>query len=78
MVVLANRIAPASLRRAAGGASASAGVMSLAAVPTGVGSPLVAMLSLTVTGTPSSGPIGSALIQRASEARASFSARSGA
>ena len=71
-------IAPASRSRAAGGASALAGVMSLAAVPTGVGSPRVAILSLTVTGTPSSGPIGSPFAQRASEARASFSARSGA
>ena len=36
-----------------------AGVKSLAAVPSGTGSPLVAILSLTVAGTPSSGPIGS-------------------
>ena len=71
-------IAPASRSRAAGGASAGAGASSLAAVPSGVGSPRVAMLSLIVDGTPSSGPIGSPFAQRASEARASLSARSGA
>src|SRR5262249_35064670 len=45
---------PASRTRADGGASAVAGVMSPAAVPTGVAKPLVAMLSLMVIGTPSS------------------------
>jgi len=52
--------------------------MSSAAVPIGFGSPRVAILSLIVTGTPSSGPIGSPFAQRASDARASLDARSGA
>ena len=48
MVVLAKTIAPASRKRAAGGASPGGGVRSLAAVPSGIGSPRVAILSLTV------------------------------
>ena len=42
----------------------------LAAVPSGSGSPCVAILSLMVTGTPSSAPIGSPVYQRCVEARA--------
>ena len=40
IVVLPSSTQPASRRRAAGGASAALGVMSPAAVPTGVGMPL--------------------------------------
>src|SRR5256885_8033496 len=54
ILVLAKRMAPASRSRAAGGASSGAATWGVAAVPTGVGSPRVAMLSLTVAGTPSS------------------------
>ena len=54
-------------RRAAGGASAGAGVSSVAAVPSGTGTPLVAILSLMVIGTPSSAPCGSPCRQRASD-----------
>jgi hypothetical protein len=49
----------------------------VAAVPAGIGSPRVAMFSLMVAGTPSSGPRGSPRSQRASEARACSSAASG-
>ena len=54
MVVLPSTTAPASRMRAAGGASALAGVRSVAAVPSGTGTPRVAMFSLMVAGTPSS------------------------
>ena len=53
IVVLPNNTHPASRTRAVGGASESLGVMSPAAVPTGVGKPLMGMLSLIVIGTPS-------------------------
>ena len=56
MVVLEKMIAPASRSRAAGGASFSAGTSLTLAAPSGTGTPLVAMLSLIVTGTPSSAP----------------------
>ena len=55
IVVLATITAPASRNRAAGGASAAAGTSKVAAQPSGTGTPRVAMFSLTVTGTPSSG-----------------------
>jgi hypothetical protein len=55
MVVLAKMMAPASLRRAAAGASDSDTVGGVAAVPMRYVSPTVAMFSLTVTGTPSRG-----------------------
>ncbi|MCY1223456.1 hypothetical protein D3C87_1155310 [compost metagenome] len=77
MVVLLTMTAPASFRRAAGGASAAAGMRSTAAVPAGSGSPRVAMFSLIVVGTPSSGPRASPRCQRCSEARACSSAASG-
>ncbi|MOA28599.1 hypothetical protein D3C78_1495520 [compost metagenome] len=81
MVVLPSSTAPASRMRAAGGASAAAGVRSVAAVPSGTGTPRVAMFSLMVDGTPSSvwppADSGSPFIQRASEARAIASAPSG-
>ncbi len=40
----------------------------IAAVPSGTGTPFVAMLSFTVTGTPSSGPFGAPFAQRSVEA----------
>src|SRR5690606_39717715 len=55
MVVLPRKTQPASRSRATGGASARPGVMSPAAVPIGAGQPFVPILSLMVTGTPSSG-----------------------
>src|ERR1700722_8993790 len=77
MVVLEKITAPASRSRAAGGASASAATSLVVAAPSGTGTPLVAMLSLTVTGTPSGGPIGSPLRQRSVEALAAARALSG-
>ena len=68
MVVLARMIAPASRTRAAAGASAAAGTSSVAAVPSGTGTPLVAMFSLMVMGTPSSAPCGLPSCQRFSAA----------
>ena len=62
MVVLARITAPASRTRAAAGASAAAGTSWVAAVPSGTGTPLVAMFSLMVMGTPSSAPLGLALL----------------
>src|SRR3978361_830215 len=64
MVVLEKITAPASRNRAAGGASAAAGTSLVVAAPSGIGTPLVAMLSLIVAGTPSSEPIGSPFCQR--------------
>src|ERR1700759_5040104 len=77
MVVLEKITAPASRRRAAGGESAGAGTSSVVAVPSGTGTPLVAMLSLIVTGMPSSRPIGSPLCQRSVAALAVARAPSG-
>ena len=77
MVVLQTMTAPASFKRAAGGASALAGVRSVARVPSGTGSPWVAMFSLIVTGTPSSAPQGALERQRVSLARACARASSG-
>jgi hypothetical protein len=65
---------PASRTRAAGGASASADVRSSAAVPTGVGMPFTAILSLMVIGTPSSVLNGVPARHRASDAVAWTSA----
>src|SRR5258705_4027858 len=77
MVVLPRIPAPASRMRAAGGASsACAGASSFARVPIGAGSPRVAMFSLSVSGTPSSGPSASPARCRASAARACASAAS--
>ena len=67
---------PASRTRADGGASAMLGIMSPAAVPTGVGKPLTATLSLMVIGTPSSALSGVPACHRASDARACASAPS--
>src|SRR5690349_19399843 len=65
MVVLPRMTQPASRARAAGGASAGwGGASSLARVPIGEGSPLVAMFSLRVSGTPSSGESGRPARQR--------------
>ena len=70
IVVLATSTAPASLSRAAAGASRGAGARVVAADPSGLGTPAVAMFSLIVTGTPSSGLSGSPARQRASAATA--------
>src|ERR1700730_18113678 len=77
MVVFAERVAPASRRRAAGGASAAAGTSLTLAAPSGTGWPLVAILSLIVTGTPSSAPVGSPFGQRSVDAFATVRAPSG-
>src|SRR5882757_6055424 len=77
MVVLEKITAPASRSRAAGGASAAAGTSLVVAAPSGTGTPLVAMLSLMVTGTPSSRPVGSPLCQRSVDALAVARAPSG-
>src|ERR1700722_11530425 len=77
MVVLEKITAPASRRRAAGGASAVAGTSLTEAAPSGTGTPLVAMLSLMVTGTPSRAPIGAPFCQRSVAAFATGRAPSG-
>src|ERR1700716_3535933 len=77
MVVLEKITAPASRNRAAGGASAAAGTSLVVAAPSGTGTPLVAILSLIVTGTPSSGPVGSPFCQRSVDASAVARAPSG-
>src|ERR1700733_5516261 len=77
MVVLEKITAPASRNRAAGGASLSAGTSLVVAAPSGTGTPLVAILSLIVVGTPSSGPIGTPLCQRSVDAFATARAPSG-
>src|ERR1700712_5664721 len=77
MVVLEKITAPVSRNRAAGGASTAAGASLTLAAPSGTGTPLVAMLSLMVTGTPSSGPVGSSFCQRAVDALAEARAPSG-
>src|SRR5712671_1942971 len=77
MVVFEKITAPASRKRAAGGASRSAGTSGMLAAPSGTGTPLVAMLSLMVTGTPSSRPVGSPLCQRSVDALAVARAPSG-
>src|SRR5215468_7302191 len=74
MVVLPMMMQPASRMRATGGASAALGVMSLAAVPIGIGTPRTAILSFTVIGTPSSALFGVPARQRRSAAAASSSA----
>src|SRR5216683_2445318 len=77
MVVLEKITAPASRNRAAGGASAAAGTSLVVAAPSGTGTPLVAILSLIVAGTPSSRPVGSPLCQRSVDALAVARAPSG-
>src|SRR6267154_4173046 len=77
MVVLEKITAPASRSRAAGGASAAAGTSFVVAAPSGTGTPLVAILSLIVAGTPSSRPVGSPLCQRSVDALAVARAPSG-
>src|ERR1700738_100946 len=77
MVVLEKITAPASRNRAAGGASAAAGTSLVVAAPSGTGTPLVAMFSLIVAGTPSSEPIGSPFCQRSVDALAVARAPSG-
>src|SRR6266849_420469 len=77
MVVFEKITAPASRRRAAGGASTADGTSVAVAAPSGTGTPLVAILSLMVTGTPSSRPVGSPLCQRSVDAFAVARAPSG-
>src|SRR5947209_4102015 len=77
MVVLEKITAPASRDRAAGGASAAAGTSLVVAAPSGTGTPLVAIFSLIVAGTPSSRPAGSPFCQRSVEALAVARAPSG-
>src|SRR3984893_17629216 len=77
MVVLEKITAPASRNLAAGGASTAEGTSLLLAAPSGTGTPLVAMLSLMVTGTPSSRPVGSPFCQRSVDALAAARAASG-
>src|SRR6185295_9502002 len=77
MVVLEKITAPASRSRAAGGASTEAGPSLVAAVPSGTGTPLVAILSLIVAGTPSSRPVGWPSCQRSVDALAAARAPSG-
>src|ERR1700730_2109219 len=77
MVVLEKITAPASRNRAAGGASTVAGTSLTLAAPSGTGTPLVAILSLIVTGTPSSAPVGSPFCQRSVDAFATVRAPSG-
>src|SRR6202165_2936474 len=77
MVVLEKIIAPASRNRAAGGASTGEGTSLTEAAPSGSGTPLVAILSLIVAGTPSSGPAGSLFCQRSVDAFAVARAPSG-
>src|SRR5690242_21862246 len=55
--VVANTSAPASRRRRTRTASAAAGRGSLAGLPQPVGTPATAMMSLTPTGRPASGPV---------------------
>src|SRR5262245_50216832 len=76
IVVLPSSTQPASRTRAVGGASVSLGVMSPAAVPTGAGKPLTAILSLIVIGTPSIGLSGLRRRHRRSDAAAAASAPS--
>ena len=74
LVLWANKMAPASRRRATAGASASTGLLSVSLLPIGAGQPLTRTSSLIETGTPSSGDRGSPFFQRFSEARAAASA----
>src|ERR1700682_2020054 len=77
MVVFEKITAPASRKRAAGGASTGDGTSLVVAAPSGTGTPLVAILSLMVTGTPSSEPVGSPFCQRSVDALATARAPSG-
>src|ERR1051326_452596 len=77
MVVLEKITAPASRNRAAGGASTGEGTRLVVAAPNGTGTPLVAIFSLMVVGTPSSGPAGSPLCHRSVGAFAVRRAASG-
>src|SRR5947199_4608007 len=77
MVVFEKITAPASRNRAAGGASTGEGTSLVVAAPSGTGTPLVAIFSLIVVGTPSSTPTGSPLCQRSVEVFAVARAPSG-
>ena len=69
-VVLPSSTAPASRKRATTGASAAAGVPRVVSEPWRVGKPAWSVLSLMVTGTPSSGPSGRPSRHRSADARA--------
>src|SRR3954463_539902 len=72
VVVLPSRTAPCSRSLAAAGASSFHGPLgSTVFEPRNVGQPLVRMMSLIDTGTPSSSPFGCPAAQRASDAFAS-------
>src|SRR5436305_4684344 len=77
MVVLEKITAPASRTAAIGGASTGEGTSLPLAAPSGTGTPFSAILSLIVTGTPSSGPIASPFCQRCVDALAVARAPSG-
>jgi len=70
IVVDPSTTAPDSWTRAVTGASAAAGGAWVPATPEGIGMPLRAMFSLSVTGTPSIGPSGSPRAHRVALAAA--------
>src|SRR6185295_5711255 len=76
VVVLPSRTAPASRRRATDGASSGAGSAVVVFDPRRVGQPFASTRSLTLVGTPSTGPSGVPFCQRASELRADATAPS--
>ena len=77
VVVLPTNTAPDSRSRATDGASSSHGPSARTVrEPRSVGAPRVRIRSLTVTGTPSTGPAGSPRRQRSSDSLASASASS--
>ena len=78
VVVLPKITAPCSRRRATAGASSFHGPLgSIVFEPRRVGQPRVSNRSLIDVGTPSTSPLGSPFIQRASDARALSSANAG-
>ena len=70
VVVLPRITAPAAFRPTTMGASSCTGVASVVRLPRRVGKPATSTRSLTVVGTPSSGPIGRPARQRAALSRA--------
>ena len=76
MQVLPRMTAPCSRRRATAGELDCAGVASVVVEPRRVGRPWAQMLSLTVAGTPSTGPSGCPACQRACDCAAAAKARS--
>src|SRR5688572_4617023 len=76
VAVLPSSTAPDSFRRATEGASSGAGSAVVVFEPRRVGQPLASTRSLTLVGTPSTGPSGAPFIHRASEALAAARAPS--